>query len=263
MSNVPPDQPTPFAAVPTHATKPTGNTSPLAVILIVCAVGFVALLACGGLLIALTLPAVNGARTAARNMQYSNQLKQVGLAIHNYHSTYKQLPPTVIVDDKGQETSGWRVCLVPFLAVAPTAGSQAADMPSVVPLEYSADLDYSGNGKVPTDTRVFAIVAANGVFPPTPNTVVRFRSVKDGLSNTLIAVSLPNRVADWKSNVNLTPDQAYQALMELEKTQVAHLLMADGAVLSYRPSDGWLDDRATFDALVSCDGGELISTPDD
>ena len=260
MSNVPPNQPSPFATAPTSATKPKSNTSALAVILIVCAVGFVALLACGGLLAALLLPAVSQARSAARNMQYANQLKQVGMAIHNYHSTYKQLPPTVIVDENGQETSGWRVCLVPFLEVAPPDGSQAADMPSVAPFEYSVYLDYSG-GELSTETRVFAIVADNSVFPPTPNTVVRFSGVTDGLANTLFAVSLPNRVADWKSNVNLTPNKAYQNLMELESNEVAHLLMGDGAVLSFRASDDWLDDRATFDALVSRDGGELVSLP--
>lgn len=77
-----------------------------------------------GILVALLLPAVQAAREAARRMQCGNNLKQIGLAVHNYHDSYKTFPSGWIYSGgpgnvANQETYCWGTFILPFLEQQP------------------------------------------------------------------------------------------------------------------------------------------------
>ena len=64
-----------------------------------------------GILVALLLPAIQAAREAARRSQCTNNLKQIGLAVQNYESTNKGLPPGCYLG----EGSAWSAFILPYL----------------------------------------------------------------------------------------------------------------------------------------------------
>jgi prepilin-type N-terminal cleavage/methylation domain-containing protein len=101
-----------------------------------------------GVLVALLMPAVQQAREAARMTQCRNNLKQLGLALHNYHESHRTFPASYLANTRrpnrnpvtydGPNGFAWGAMLLPMLDQAPLYNLLRTDLPSWDPANSSA-----------------------------------------------------------------------------------------------------------------------------
>ena len=170
-----------------------------------------------GVLIALLLPAVQQAREAARRMQCSNNLKQIGIALHNHHDTYGKLPgggsdgpvkDCCDSDTENREAWSWLFHITPFIEQTnvyelPTNAlvSQSIISAYTCPTRRAPQLwngsfrsDYAGNAGISSGTpgeqgvflRQYKTVPRPASEGTRPDRKRRMADVRDGTSNTLM-----------------------------------------------------------------------------
>jgi prepilin-type processing-associated H-X9-DG protein/prepilin-type N-terminal cleavage/methylation domain-containing protein len=109
------------------------------------------------LLIALLLPAVQSAREAARRAQCVNSLKQIGLALQNYHGTFQNFPPgyVSIFDAAGNDSGpgwGWAAMTLPQLELKPMFDAINFSTPIEAPSNQSTRVLLIGGYLCPSDS---------------------------------------------------------------------------------------------------------------
>ena len=173
-----------------------------------------------GVLIALILPAVQAAREAARRVQCTNNLKQIGLGLHNYHDTHGTLPPGYMyVLGYGTGGFGWASMILPFMEQTNTLNAINFSLPAWSSQNATACVQGLSVYQCPTDYTVakgylqregfrYARSSYVGCFGPADldlapedrqglfsrNSRTRFADVLDGLSQTLAAGERTNAV---------------------------------------------------------------------
>ena len=221
---------------------------------------------------ALLLPAVGAAREAARRSQASNNLKQIAIAMHNFHDTFKAFPAGYSADKEGKPLLSWRVHILPFIEEmdlyrqfhfdepwdSPHNKRLIEQMPSV----YKAP----GSKCEPGKTNYLGIGGADGVFvrpaeeaPLKPPPGTRIAEIRDGTSNTIMIVEASDDLAiTWTRPGDYAPDKEnpVKGLVGLRPGGFQAAL-TDGSVHFISEST----DKETLNALFTKSGGEVVNLP--
>ncbi|MEM9585890.1 MAG: DUF1559 domain-containing protein [Planctomycetota bacterium] len=240
-------------------TAPTSQSSSLVYWIVGFVVAVPLLCGCGGILLGLLLPAVQSAREAARRMACSNNLKQIGLAFHNYHAAYGSLPPAYTVDETGQPLHSWRTLLLPYMGQQTLYSQIDLSKPWNDPVHYQLSQTVIPEYTCPSVpmnpgmTTYLAVVDSSGVMMGSNS--VRFRDISDGTSNTLLVVEgNPQDAVNWMSPADTT----LSVFVNRQPSQGGghpgggHILMCDAAVQFLSDSA----DRELREAMVTRDGGD-------
>jgi prepilin-type processing-associated H-X9-DG protein len=170
------------------------------IILIVVGGGFM-MLCVISILIALLLPAISAARSAATRVQCSNNLRQIGLALQMYHSTRGSFPPAYIADEDGRPKHSWRVLILPFLEQQALYDQydfdQSWDSPDNQAILHQMPPVFrcSATDASPGNTSYVASLGPGRLFQGA--TVVTEADIQDGLSNTIAVLEVPNSTVSW------------------------------------------------------------------
>lgn len=173
-----------------------------------------------GLLYALLAPAFSAARDSATRMQCANNLKQIALAIHNYHDIYKSFPPAYIADDDGRPMHSWRVLILPFMEQQPLYEAYNFDEPwdgpnnrkllAHMPYAYSCSTQRNRELEPHTYTNYVAVVGDNTAWPG--QQARRFNDFVDGTSQSLLVCEFANCQINWMEPTDISYDDAVQLL---------------------------------------------------
>jgi type II secretory pathway pseudopilin PulG len=240
------------------AAKPGGGGAGIIVVLIA-VIG--CLVVCGGIMAALLLPAVQAAREAARRAQASNNLKQIGLALHNYHDTFGCFPPAVVTDENDKPLYSGRVLLLPYMEqqalyqqfdLKEPWDSPANQAISETIVKVFTDPSSPGQRLGQTD---YLFVTGQGTIFETGQ-MTKIQDVTDGVSNTMLVVEVKNSGVNWAEPRDLDINQP-MALPPGNHPGGNIVLLGDGSVRFISKSVA----GQTVRAAATKAGGEMVTLP--
>jgi prepilin-type processing-associated H-X9-DG protein len=197
-----------------YAPKSGAATTAAGTGILVIVLGIVGVLfVCGGILLALLLPALQAAREAARRAQASNNLKQIGVALHNYHDLYGSFPPAIVTDPNGKPLYSGRVLLLPFMGQSTIHSqfdlTQPWDSPQNTQVSQTSIPQFMDPSSVPpvTGQTDFLFVSGKGTIFEAGQTT-KLTDIHDGTSNTLMLIEVKNSGINWAEPKDIDLTQA-------------------------------------------------------
>jgi prepilin-type processing-associated H-X9-DG protein len=218
-------------------------------------------------LVALLLPAIQAAREAARRSMCSNNLKQISLALINYHEVHGTFPPAYIADDQGRPMHSWRVLILPFMEGQhiydqydfdePWDGPNNSRLQGMMPPTFACPSHPPPPGTGVTHYMV--IVGEDTMFPGDQAT--DYSMIADGPAQTIQVVESTEEV-NWLEPRDLNFDEMSFALNDPAGNAIgshhprgANVSYADGSV---RFMSGNVDPTVVK-RLIQKDDGEAVS----
>lgn len=216
--------------------------------------------------ISLLFPAV-GSGPASPRMQCGNHLKQIAIALLNYHSVFESFPPAFIADANGNPLHSWRVLILPFCEGKPIFDNYDFNEPWDGPNNSKlatqilpwARCPAHSKKQPPLETNYVAVVGPQTMWPGAKAT--KLTDLADGTSNTIMVVEVENSGIHWMEPRDLHVTQMPMVInppsgqgISSAHVKCALVVFADGhtqALLNDIPPE-------TLRALLTINGGEKI-----
>ena len=245
-----------------------GQMSTTAIVFLVLGIVFFVMVVIGAVLVALLLPAVQQARAAAQRTQSKNNLKQIGLAMHNYHDVYNTFPPGGIYTKNDEPYQSWMTSLLPYVEQSMVYQQIDTNLPWTAPKNQPAFqmviptfLNPSAAPQQSTVGRLGASHYAANSQLLLKNGKRQIREILDGTSNVLMVGDVSGGFKAWGDPDN-TRDPAAgfgtgpnQFGNPPSQRGVVQFLLADGSVRAISESI----DSETLKDLACPDDGHVVT----
>ncbi|MEE8450435.1 MAG: DUF1559 domain-containing protein [Thermoguttaceae bacterium] len=255
-----PHAPAQYAPPPRSSSK-----GPMLVIVLVCVMGVTVV--CGGILVALLLPAIQAAREAARRAACTNNMKQISLAMHNYEAVHGEFPPAYSTDEDGNPLHSWRVLILPYMEgqwlydqidlEQPWDSPQNRVFADMMPMEYACPSSATPDGA----TTSYMMIVGPGTISDGP-TARKIAEITDGTSQTLMVVEVSGMGVNWMEprdldaeTISFMVNDGTSQGISSDHASVANAAMCDGSVHSI--SSGVSPNE--IKAMSTIDGGEMVT----
>ena len=209
-------------------------------------------------------PRVQGAREASRRTQCQNNLKQIGLALHQYHDMFGGFPPPATYDADGRPLLSWRVLILPcldqqrlfdqFHLNEPWDSAHNLPLADEIPKVYRCPSD-----ELPRTATGYVAAVGEGTYFP-PHAKVSYADVTDGADLTGMVGELLSSKIVWTKPDDLVFDDRFTQGGGFSSAHVGgwQMLMGDGTVRFVSENI----DRKIYHAIMTVAGGEPVDEDD-
>jgi prepilin-type processing-associated H-X9-DG protein len=224
---------------------------------VIAALAGVVALCCICMAPALLLPAVQAAREAERRAQCQNNLREIGIALHNYHIDHGCFPPAYIPDQDGTPLHSWRVLLLPYLdedLAKEYDFNEPWDSEANMALADRMPPVYHCPSDPDADARYTSYLGSDGPgFFFQGSRPIRQTEITDGMSNTIAVIEGSGARVVWTDPRDQTDMENFiQPGGTSNHPGGANVLYADGSVHFLSSAI----DPITLDELLTIGGGD-------